>query len=59
LAVLSTLGIGSNHSIEEQQRIGKMVLEIHEALDHPEQAESLETIANYGTLSEHCFMIRG
>ncbi len=43
----------------QEQRIGKMVLEIQEALAHPEEPESIETIAHYGTLTEHYLMIRG
>jgi hypothetical protein len=43
----------------EEQKIGRMVLEIQEALKHPEKEGSLESIAQYGTLTPHYVMIRG
>ncbi len=47
------------HSQSEEYRIGVMVIAVAAAIKAPEKAESLETIARYGTLTAHYVMIRG
>ncbi|MDC0661544.1 hypothetical protein [Marinobacter sp. SS21] len=43
----------------EPQRIGAMVLEIEQALSHPEDPQALATIVRHGTDSRYYVMIRG
>ena len=43
----------------EERQIGRMVLEIQEALARPGNPESLEVIARHGTKTSHYVMIRG
>jgi hypothetical protein len=43
----------------EEYRIGAMVKAVAAALKAPEKPASLETIAEYGTLTDHYVMIRG
>ncbi|MDG1890193.1 MAG: hypothetical protein P8L18_02690 [Verrucomicrobiota bacterium] len=46
-------------SSREAISLGKMVQDMRAALQAPADPESLETIADYGTITEHYMMIRG
>ena len=52
-------GASQSAALEDEYQIGEMVIAVNAAIDAPDQSESMETIARYGTDSRYYVMIRG
>lgn len=54
-----TLVLSEECQKSEEYQIGKMVIAIQKAMEHPEARDSLETIVHYGQDLRYYNMIRG